>query len=200
MKLYFASSNEHKKMEMSRLLGGYKLVIPKEEGIAFDPDETGSSLVENAIIKAKALYSIVQRPVIADDSGLFVDALGGKPGVHTARYGEENGRKLTDKEKYTLLLSNLEGIKDRKAHFSCAICLMLSESRMYIIEESMEGKIAEQASGNHGFGYDPVFFSDEAGEVIADLDEGKKDMYSHRGKSARLIRMLLDREMEDGKE
>ena len=81
MKLYFASGNEHKKKEMSRLLGGFSLTLPKEEGIVFDPDENGSTFIENAIIKAKALYSIVKEPVLSDDSGLCVKALSGKPGI-----------------------------------------------------------------------------------------------------------------------
>lgn len=196
MKLYFASGNEHKKKEMSRLLGGYELVLPKEEGIVFDPEETGNDYITNAMIKAEALFSIVHAPVIADDSGLSVDALGGKPGVHTARYGEEEaGRKLTDKEKYMLLLKNMEGVENRKAHFVTALCLILSEDRKYIIQETMEGSIALAPEDNGtGFGYDPIFVIAENGKITATLDEGEKDKYSHRGKACRLMRILLDKE------
>ncbi len=197
MKLYFASGNDHKRKEMSRLLGGYDLVLPKDEGIEFDPEETGSDYISNAVIKAEALYSIVHAPVLADDSGLSVDALGGKPGVHTARYGEdEAGRKLSAEEKYMLLLKNMEGVTDRKAHFVTALCLILSDDRRYIIQETCDGSIAVSPSGTAGFGYDPVFFIDEAGMIAAELPEGEKDRYSHRGRAARLMKLLLDKEME----
>lgn len=196
MKLYFASGNEHKKEEMSRLLGGYELILPKEEGIEFTPEETGSDYISNAMIKAEALYRIVHAPVIADDSGLSVDALGGNPGVHTARYGEEEcGRKLSDKEKYMLLLKNMEGKKDRKAHFVTALCLIISEDRRYIIQETMDGEIALSPEDNGtGFGYDPIFVIGEIGKITATLEEGEKDKYSHRGKACRLMRLLLDKE------
>lgn len=197
MKLYFASGNEHKKKEMSRLLGGFSLTLPKEEGIDFDPDENGSTFIENAIIKAKALYSIVKEPVLSDDSGLCVKALSGKPGIHTARYGEEElKRKLTDKEKYMFLLKNMENVDDRSATFVCAICLYLSPERIYVIQEESKGKIAlEPVNGDGGFGYDPVFFNDEAGKIVSTLKEGEKDLYSHRGKAARIIKLLLDKEL-----
>lgn len=193
MKLYFASGNEHKKIEMSRLLDGYELVLPKEEGIEFDCEETGTTFIENAMIKAKALYSIVQAPVLSDDSGLIVDALGGKPGIYTARYGEEEaGRKLSSKEKYLLLLKNLEGETNRKAEFTAALCLMISETEIYIIQENNKGQIALAPSGTEGFGYDPVFIIDACGKISAELTGEEKDKYSHRGKAARLMKQILD--------
>lgn len=198
MKLYFASGNDHKKKEMSRLLGGFELILPKEEGIAFDPDENGETFIDNALIKAKALYSIVHQPVLSDDSGLCVKALGGKPGIHTARYGEEEmGRKLSDREKYMYLLENMKQEENREAVFACAVCLYLSPTRIYVIQEESRGSIALTPSdGNGGFGYDPVFYNDEAGCVVATLEEGEKDRYSHRGKAARIIRELLEKEMK----
>lgn len=197
MKLYFASGNDHKKKEMSRLLGGYELTLPKEEGIAFDPDENGGTFIDNAVIKAAALYDIVHAPVLSDDSGLCVEALGGQPGIHTARYGEENGRRLTDREKYMLLLKNMEGEKNRKAVFVCAVCLYLSPTRIYIVQENAEGEIAfSPAAGDGGFGYDPVFYNNEAGKIVASLDEGEKDLYSHRGKAARAIRKFIEKEIK----
>lgn len=198
MKLYFASGNKHKKKEMSRLLGGYELTLPKDEGILFDPDENGASFIDNAIIKAEALYNIVHAPVISDDSGLCVDALDGKPGIHTARYGEEEaGRSLSAEEKYTLLLENMKSIKNRKASFVSAICLYLSPYRIYVVQEECRGSIAlSPENGEGGFGYDPVFFSDDAGKVVSTLKDGEKDLYSHRGKAARKIKILLDKELE----
>lgn len=199
MKLYFASGNDHKKKEMSRLLGGYVLTLPKEEGIAFDPDENGSSFIENAIIKAKALYDIVHAPVLSDDSGLCVDALNGDPGIHTARYGEEEfGRRLSDEEKYMFLLENMKGVENRSASFVCSICLYLSPHRIYVVEEECRGSIAfHPEKGDGGFGYDPVFFSDDAGCVVAALPDGKKDLYSHRGRAAGKIKTLLEKEINN---
>lgn len=197
MKLYFASGNDHKKKEMMRLLGGIELVLPKEEGIDFDPEENGNTFIENAIIKAEALYEIVKAPVLSDDSGLLVNALNGAPGLYTARYGEEElGRKLSSKEKYMFLLKNMEGVEDRSAVFTAALCLILSPTRKYIIQENAEGSIAEQPSGTTGFGYDPVFYNNEAGMISAELPEGDKDLYSHRGKAARIVAEILKKEME----
>ena len=183
---------------MSRLLGGYELVLPKDEGIEFDPEENGSSYIENAVIKAEALYRIVHAPVLADDSGLSVDALGGRPGIHSARYGdEEAGRKLTTEEKYQLLLKNMEGIEDRKAHFVAALCLILSDERRYIIQETCEGSIATAPSGTSGFGYDPVFYNAEAMDVSANLSKEEKNTYSHRAKAANAIKKILEMEKEN---
>ena len=196
MKLYFASGNDHKRKEMERLLGGYDLVLPKDEGIEFDPEETGRDFAENSLIKAEALWNIVHEPVLADDSGLCVKALGWGPGIYTARYGEkEAGRKLSDKEKYMLLLKNLEGIEDREAVFVTSLTLILSPYRRYMIQETCEGSIALQPSGTTGFGYDPVFRIKEIGMISADLKEGEKDLYSHRGKAARKMRILLEKEV-----
>lgn len=198
MKLFFASGNQHKKTEMSRLLGGIDLVLPSEVGLEFDVVEDGKSFVENAIIKAEALYDMVHAPVIADDSGLIVNALGGEPGLRTARYGEDVfGRVLSTKEKYMYLLKNMEGIEDRSAEFVCALCLIISPNRRYIIQETAEGKIAVAPSGTTGFGYDPVFYNNEAGMISAELPEGDKDLYSHRGKAARILREIIRKNMEE---
>ena len=132
MQLYFASNNHHKRIEMSRLLGSHTLLLPKDKGIAFSPEENGQTYIENAIIKAEALYSIVKAPVISDDSGLSVKALGGAPGIHTARYGDdESSHQLSDRDRYMLLLKNMEGVKDRSAVFTTALCLILDENRRY---------------------------------------------------------------------
>ena len=198
MKLFFASGNQHKKTEMSRLLGGIDLVLPSEVGLEFDVVEDGKSFIENAIIKAEALYDMVHAPVIADDSGLIVNALGGEPGLRTARYGEDVfGRVLSTKEKYMYLLENMEGIEDRSAEFVCALCLIISPNRRYIIQETAEGKIAVAPSGTTGFGYDPVFYNNEAGMISAELPEGDKDLYSHRGKAARILREIIRKNMEE---
>ena len=198
MKLYFASGNLHKKMEMESLLEGIVgLTLPKDEGIEFDPDENGSSFVENAIIKAKTLYDVVKAPVLSDDSGLCVKALDWGPGIHTARFGDTEEKKLYSREKYMLLLEKMKGVEDREAYFTCALCLYLSPTRIYVIQEEAKGKISlEPSLGKEGFGYDPVFFSDEAGKIVADLEKGEKGKYSHRGKAARVMMELLKKEIE----
>ena len=194
MKLYFASGNEHKKIEMTRLLGGIDLVLPKEENIAFDADETGKTFIENAIIKAETLYDIVKAPVLADDSGLVVNALGGAPGIYTARYGEDVfNRKLSDREKYMYLLDNLKGKEDRSARFVCALCLILSPTRRYIIQEDCIGSIALAPSGTTGFGYDPVFVMNGQELTMADLGEEFKKYNSHRALALRKLVESLEK-------
>lgn len=186
-KLYFASSNKHKKTEMERLLGpSFTLTLPLEEGIAFDPDENGNTFIENALIKAKALYDAVSAPVLADDSGLCVDALSGAPGIHTARFGCENG-PLTSQEQYTLLLEKMRGKSDRTAHFICAAVLYFSPERIYIVQESVQGQIAETSHGFEGFGYDPIFLVEDLGRTAAELTDTEKDHYSHRGRAIRAL-------------
>ncbi len=198
MKIYFASGNEHKKEEMSRLLGGYELVLPKEKGIEFNPEETGSTFIENAIIKAEALYEIVKAPVLSDDSGLIVRALNGQPGIYTARFGEDIfNRPLSAKEKYMYLLKEMEGIEDRYAEFTDALCLILSPTRRFIVQENCEGSITEKPSGVNGFGYDPIFFIKEAGCISAELNGEEKDKYSHRGKAARIMAKIIKEELND---
>lgn len=197
MKLYLASNNEHKRKEFEELLNDYEIVLPKDEGIEFDPVEDGSSFIENAMIKAEALYSLVKKPCIADDSGLCVDAFNGKPGIHTARYGEEGGRKLSDKEKYTLLVKNMKGIENRRAHFVCTIVLIIDEYNKYIVEKSVDGHIVETPEGENGFGYDPVFYNDEAMDISANLTPEEKNTYSHRAKAARAVKEILDKEKEN---
>ena len=183
-------------MEMERLLGGCSLTLPKEKGMEFAPEENGSSFVENAVIKAKALYDMVRTPVISDDSGLCVKALGWGPGIHTARFGDTEEKKLSSQEKYMLLLDKMKGVEDREAYFACALCLYLSPSRIYIIQEEARGSIAlSPSTGKEGFGYDPVFFSNDAGCIIADLGPGEKDLYSHRGKAARIMKSLIEKEI-----
>ncbi len=191
MTLYFASSNEHKKEEMMRLLDGVTVRLPKEDGIIFNPDENGNSFIENALIKANALYDKVKAPVLADDSGLAVDALGGRPGIHTSRYGDTPERVLPQSEKNAMLLREMEGVSDRSARFVCALVLMLSPDRVYIIEETAEGFIAESGTGEHGFGYDPVFIMGNTGKSAAALNPEEKDMLSHRGKAVRKMNLLI---------
>lgn len=197
-KIYFASSNVHKKAEMQRLIRkGIEIVLPCDENIAFQAEENGASFIANAIIKAEALYRQVHAPVLADDSGLVVRALDGRPGIHTARYGCTEERKLTSQEQYTLLLEEMKTKEDRSALFVCACVLMLSAERIFIVQETVEGKIATAPAGVNGFGYDPVFIVADTGKSASELSDDEKDKLSHRGRAMRKINELIA--MEEGK-
>ena len=184
MRLILASNNEKKLRELRRLLdgSGYEVVSQKEAGLFFEAEETGTTFAENAYCKAKAALDASHEPCVADDSGLCVDALNGEPGVYSARYG---GGGLSDSEKYTLLLHNMEGKENRKAHFASAVvCLFPNGDRLDAYGECA-GEIAYEPSGEGGFGYDPVFLVGETGKTMAQLSPEEKDAVSHRGKALR---------------
>ncbi len=197
MNILLASNNEHKKEEFSRILIGHTIVLPKELGIDFDFEEEAETFTENALGKARALAS--QAPegykILADDSGLCVDALEGRPGVRTARYGLETfGRMLESGERNEFLLKNLahlEKKEERGAQFVCALAFLMDRRREFIFCETVEGFIAKESFGEGGFGYDPVFIVKEAGKTMAELSESEKDRYSHRGKASHHLITLL---------
>ncbi len=191
MKLYFASGNAHKRDELSRILKGHTIVIPSDEGIPFDPEETENTFFGNAMIKAKALYDLVRAPVIADDSGICVDALGGEPGVHSARFGQSEGLSLDAAGKNALLLSRMEGITDRACRFVCNMVLYLGPDRFCSVQETLEGEVITESRGSGGFGYDPIFFVPGYGKTVAELSEREKDDCSHRGKAGRALERYL---------
>ncbi len=142
--------------------------------------------------KGLALFRTARRPVLADDSGLAVDALDGAPGILSARYGSDpHGRPLSDAEKYELMLKQLEGTKDRTARFICCMVLILSEQRFFVVQETLEGQIAREPAGAGGFGYDPVFFLPSYGKSVAEISEAEKNRISHRGKATQHFRDIL---------
>ena len=192
MKIYFASGNVHKKEELSRILTPHTLVIPSDEGIEFNPEETEPTFYGNALIKAKALYDLVHFPVIADDSGICVDGLGGAPGVLSARFGSVNGRELDAGERNTLLLSKMEGIKNRTSRFVCNMVLYLGPDRFISIQETLEGQLITESRGTGGFGYDPLLYLPGYGKTVAELSPEEKDICSHRGKAGRHIARFLE--------
>lgn len=177
---------------MQELLPSHKIVLPKEEGIDFDPEETGSTFFENSMIKAKALYGIVQAPVLADDSGLCVDFLNGAPGIHSARYGALNGEHVSAEAGINKVLEELKGVKDRSARFACCMIFLLNEDRFYSVQETCEGNITEAPSGSGGFGYDPIFFVEEFGKTFAELSPEQKNSVSHRGRALEAITKLIE--------
>lgn len=192
MEIWFATNNAHKKKELQAILNAV-LCIPSENKISFNPDETGSSFIDNALIKARELYKLLGKKnavVIADDSGLCVDALDGRPGVLSARYGEESGKKLTSSQQNLLLLEELGDNPARTARFVCAMVLLFDENRFFIAQETIEGEIVkskEQIRGDGGFGYDPIFFVPKFGKTLAELSDNEKNEISHRGKAGRSI-------------
>jgi XTP/dITP diphosphohydrolase len=191
MDLWFATANEHKRKELAAVLRGHRILLPARAGLRFEAEETGSSFYENALIKAGALYSLVKEPVIADDSGLCVDALCGRPGVFSARYGSENGKSLDDAGRNALLLEELAGAGERSARFVCAMVLMFDENRFFLVQEALEGTIIGEARGGGGFGYDPLLYIAEKGCTVAELPDEEKNALSHRGKAGRRIAALL---------
>ncbi|WP_041623537.1 RdgB/HAM1 family non-canonical purine NTP pyrophosphatase [Spirochaeta thermophila] len=191
MTIYLASNNRHKKEEIAPLLSPHPLLLPEDAGIEFHCEERGATFLENALTKAQTLYDLVKAPVLADDSGLSVEALGGAPGVRSARFGEEAGRSLSTEEKNALLLRMLHGESDRRAAFVSCMVLLLSPQRFYIVQETLEGAIAHEARGTHGFGYDPIFLLPD-GRHLAELSLEEKNRISHRGKAARKLRLLME--------
>ncbi|MDR2794043.1 MAG: RdgB/HAM1 family non-canonical purine NTP pyrophosphatase [Treponema sp.] len=199
MTIWFATGNEHKRQELAAILTGYTITIPSDAGIVFDPAETGSSFLENAFIKATVLFEAVHEPVIADDSGLCVDALGGGPGICSARYGGDDGGKLTPSERNALLLKDIAAAEsagrntgNRNARFVCAMVLLLSESRFFAAQETLEGEILNEERGAGGFGYDPLLFLPEQGRTVAELSSMEKNRISHRSKAALTIGKALE--------
>ena len=201
MKIWFASGNRHKKKELSALLGR-EIIIPADAALEFDPEETGDTYIENALLKARALYDLLKRerpcgysagdPLIADDSGLCVDALDGRPGVHSAYYG---GRGLAAAEKNALLLAELGNNPKRSARFVCTMVLYYSPNRFFIVQETIEGLIVkniDEAKGSRGFGYDPILYIPEMSRTVAELSDEDKNRISHRGKAAGVIAHILN--------
>ncbi|WP_407400938.1 RdgB/HAM1 family non-canonical purine NTP pyrophosphatase [Treponema sp.] len=206
MKIYLATGNINKKREVQELFPEHTVVIPKDEGIEFDPEETGTTFYENSLIKAKALWEIVHCPVLADDSGICVDALDGAPGIYSSRYagpefmkGKPDGSKTPQEEQNRFIIQQTndaiqKGFKGgRKAHYTCAMVLYLGTDRLFVCQETMEGEILSDiadARGNGGFGYDPLFYLPDQGKTAAELTADEKNAISHRGKASRLMKKL----------
>jgi XTP/dITP diphosphohydrolase len=196
MTIWFATGNTHKQAELAAVLKDHAIKIPADRGLPFDPDESGASFAENALIKARELRRLTAAagladPVIADDSGLCVDALGGRPGIRSARYGAEHGEKLDDRERNALLLKELGDNPNRKARFVCAMALLLDEDRFFLVQETLEGELIPAEKGSGGFGYDPILFIPALGRTVAELSGEEKNRISHRGKAGRAIAALL---------
>lgn len=192
-KLLVASNNAHKIGEIKHMLEDMELEVVslKEAGIDVEVEETGTTFMENAYIKAKAIYDILPDKdkyiVMSDDSGLAVDALDGAPGVYSARFAGEHGNDKMNKEK---LLSMLKGmsLKEKKARFICAIVLIGSNDKVLKVQGEVEGYIADREYGYDGFGYDPLFYVEEYGKTFAEITPDEKNAISHRGRALRKVK------------
>ena len=188
MELTVASNNRGKMAEYREILEplGFTVFSQSEKGIRIDVEETGTTFEENALLKARAVHQLTGGWVISDDSGLEVSALGGAPGIYSARYlGLE-----TERERRQAILSALRGKSDRSARFVCCICLIGPEGKEHYFKGIWKGTIAVEASGENGFGYDPIFVSeDSGGHTTASLPISFKETHSHR---ARAVSALLD--------
>lgn len=198
MQLLFASSNPHKIREVAAILRGLDIDILGLDAIGHtgpEPVEDGETFADNARIKALHYAAVTGRPCLADDSGLAVDALGGRPGVRSARYADiGDTRAEQDEANNALLLRELKGVApaDRTARFVCAMCLADPSGR--VIAETtgtFEGVIASAPRGENGFGYDPLFELPDLGCTSAELPPERKNELSHRGDAARRLVELL---------
>lgn len=191
MKIVFATGNLGKLREASEILGeGFELVSLADVGITEDIPETGETLRENSLQKAQYVLEHCGCDCFADDTGLEVDALGGAPGVYTARYAGDDKDFNKNMDKVLQELQGLEG-EARRARFKSVITLMLN-GEPHFFEGTLEGVIADEKSGNGGFGYDPIFIADEfPGQTLADISEDQKNDISHRGKALRAMAQWL---------
>jgi len=193
MEIVLASANPHKRREIGEILTGFRILLPADLGVQYDYEEVGTTYIENALGKAQTLYRQVHMPVLADDSGISVPALGGAPGVYSARYGSEVlGRELDDVGRNELLLENMKDTTDRSAFYVCCMVLILEEYRMFICQETLHGEIAFAPVGGGGFGYDPIFLLPDRGKTVAQITADEKHRISHRGKAGRRIQEILE--------
>jgi XTP/dITP diphosphohydrolase len=190
--LLLASQNPGKVSEMRQLLAGlpFRVLRPADVGIIEAPEETGATFIENAVLKARHYARRSGLLTVADDSGLSVDALGGGPGLYSSRFG---GEGASDDDRNRLLLEKLHGVpvEKRGARFTSAVAVARGEDVPFQAQETVEGRIAEEPRGPHGFGYDPVFFYPPFGRTFGEVAPEEKDRVSHRGKAFARLREFL---------
>ena len=183
MKVILASKNQHKLTELSAILSqlGFEIALESEYGLDIDVEETGTTFEENSYLKAEAVMKASGLPVLADDSGLMVDALDGAPGVYSARYGH----KASDKERTAYLLENMKDVPEERsgAKFVCVITCLFPDGRKIVARGECPGVIARAPHGENGFGYDPVFYLPELGMTYAELPSEQKNAISHRARA-----------------
>ena len=199
MRIVFATGNQDKMREIREILSDLdmEIVSMEEAGVYMDVNESGTSFSENAQIKATVIAQELQDRnqqketiVMADDSGLEVDYLHKEPGIYSARY---LGKDTSYTEKNNTIIERLHGVPDEKrtARFVCAMAAVMPDGTILSTNESMEGQIGYEISGQNGFGYDPIFFLPEFGKTAAELSEEEKNRISHRGKALRAIEKMI---------
>ena len=189
MRFILASNNPKKLRELTAILAGHETVSLSQAGLDIDPDETGMTFEENALIKARAVCAASGQAAIADDSGLVVDALDGAPGVRSARYCEG-----TDADRTAFLLRNLREVpgEQRTARFVSAVAAVFPGGREITVRGQCHGIILREPRGENGFGYDPVFFVPEENGTFAEITQETKNRISHRGKALQKLKEQLE--------
>lgn len=178
--IFIASSNKDKIREFAEILGeqGYTVKSLIDYPDYIQPDETGKTFEENAVIKAEHFSNAFRCACIADDSGLEIEALNNEPGIYSARY---LGRNTPYKEKNAIILSRMESADNRKCRYVCAVALCIPNEKTHVFTGICEGLIAEKPAGSNGFGYDPIFYYPKLNKTLAEMSEEEKNQISHRG-------------------
>ncbi|MEO7019129.1 MAG: XTP/dITP diphosphatase [Ktedonobacteraceae bacterium] len=191
--LLLATTNEHKLNEFRVIFRElpFQVLSLRDVQIDIDVEETGTTFAENALLKARFYAQTANMLALADDSGLEIDALGGAPGIYSARFA---GREASYAERFRLILARLQDIppSQRTARFRCAIALAEPSGYTQVVEGTIEGLIAEGPRGENGFGYDPLFLVPELGQTTAEMTPEQKNQISHRGRAAEAARRLLE--------
>ncbi|MFQ6008604.1 MAG: XTP/dITP diphosphatase [Candidatus Zixiibacteriota bacterium] len=192
MQLVLATNNEDKIREIKHLLDDLPVtILTRNDFLEFpDIEETGQTLEENAVLKAREIADFCDLPALADDSGLEVDALNGEPGVYSSRYAGEDATYADNNRK---LLEQLKGVSEEKrtARFRCVIAIDWADGTTDTVEGVAEGYIAEDIAGNEGFGYDPVFFYPPKGKRFSEMTLEEKNLVSHRGQALQKVRDVI---------
>jgi XTP/dITP diphosphohydrolase len=190
--LVIATRNKGKTSEIKSLLSGFPLIIRDLDNFGTIPEvkEDGETFDDNAYKKASFAAKILGFPALADDSGLVIEALGGAPGVHSARYAGEN---ISDEERCLKILNEMKGKSNRKASFECVISIAVPGGAALTYEARCEGLIAEELKGTNGFGYDPIFYFPPLKKTFAELTQQEKNRVSHRGKALKELKDEFDK-------
>ncbi len=189
MKLIIASNNAHKIYEIKKILSGKfdEILSLRDAGIDHETVEDGETFMENAMKKAREIAEISGECALADDSGITAHALGGEPGIFSARYAGIHGMHASDEENNKLLLKNLSDKEDKTAHYTSAIALVYPSGKEVTAEGYMYGKIIDTPRGERGFGYDPIFVMDGEKRTVAEMTDEEKNSVSHRANALKAL-------------
>jgi len=190
MDVIIATGNKGKLKEFRQLLDGYfdNIYSVKDFGFDVDVEEDGDTFEQNVFIKANYIKEKTDFAVLADDSGLEVDALGGEPGLYSARYAGEDGNDVANRKK---LFEKMKGVEDRSAHFVSVVALVMPDGKTYVARGETKGYITKEEQGENGFGYDVMFFSYELGKCFGVASQEEKNLVSHRAKAVKELLKLL---------